>query len=154
MVVRWFVASLIRVRFSMLTPFAPLRKLAKRVDLESTVSEFDSLGEYQFYIKEREKMRIVRKLKFKKNSKWNTSFHDMMKWTRQLVADGYVLHIINNIVKRMQKEDKQIEIIKYCQTDYTFDIFELKIKSNKRDYIDFCISFSEELSGWISILHM
>ena len=69
MVVQWFVASLIRVRFSMLTPFAPLRKLAKRVDLESTVSEFDSLGEYQFYIKEREKMRIVRKLKFEKNGK-------------------------------------------------------------------------------------
>ena len=46
MVVRWFVAPLIRVRFSYLTPFAPLRKMAKRVDLESTVSEFDSLGEY------------------------------------------------------------------------------------------------------------
>ena len=48
--VRRFVAPLIRVRFSYLTPYAPLRKMAKRVDLESTVSEFDSLGEYHGWV--------------------------------------------------------------------------------------------------------
>ena len=96
-------------------------------------------------------MKISRKLKFEKTRQWNIKSDDILQWEFCTVTDGYILSIARRIITEMQTVNRDICIKGYKQISSIDEIFEIKIKSNKEDFIEFSSIFSKVLSADVKI---